>query len=297
MQNQPKYLIILLVGVLGLSTSAIFARMAEAPSSILAFYRLLVTVVLLLPYALSNRTFRVEWRHLTKRDWALGMGAGLFLALHYVLWFESLHFTSVASSTVIVTLQPLFSVAIGRILFREKYTAKALGGILIAIVGSCFIGWGDFQAGGTALLGDGLAFLAAGVIVAYFFFGQVLRKRLSAVPYSLMGYVSSSVFLAGYALLRVDSFTGYPVKTWLCFLGIAVVSTIFGQMILNWLLRWLNATTIATGVLSEPVFASVLSMCILHEPLRPSQVVGMGVILSGLVIFSCSQRPCHTASK
>lgn len=212
------------------------------------------------------------------------------MALHYILWFESLRLTSVASSSVIVTLQPLFSVPIGRLFFHEKYTVKSLVSILIAIVGSCLIGWGDFRVGGTALLGDLLAFLAVGLIVAYFFTGQVLRKKLSAVPYSLMGYVSSSVFLAIYALLCGDSFTGYPTKTWLCFLGIAVVSTIFGQMILNWLLRWLNTTTISTGVLLEPVFASIFSMFILNESLRSVQVIGMGAILGGLVLFSTSQR-------
>lgn len=34
---------------------------------------------------------------------------GVFLAIHYGLWFESLRFTSIASSTVFVTLQPLFA--------------------------------------------------------------------------------------------------------------------------------------------------------------------------------------------
>ena len=98
------------------------------------------------------------------------------LAAHYVLWFESLQYTSVASSTVIVTLQPLFSMIGGYFLFKERFTRGAVIGCLIAISGSIVIGWQDFKISGEALYGDILAFIAAGIITAYFSLANMFVK-------------------------------------------------------------------------------------------------------------------------
>jgi drug/metabolite transporter (DMT)-like permease len=56
---------------------------------------------------------------MSKKDWVLSIIAGVFLAFHFILWFESLNHTSVASSVVLVTLQPLFAF-IGTYFFRRK---------------------------------------------------------------------------------------------------------------------------------------------------------------------------------
>lgn len=61
----------------------------------------------------------------------LGFISRLFLAAHYLLWFESSRYTFVTSSTIIVKLQPLFSIISGYFLF----TKRAITGCLIAISG------------------------------------------------------------------------------------------------------------------------------------------------------------------
>ncbi len=61
--------------------------------------------------------------------------------------------------------------------------------------GDLFIGWQDFQISGEALYGDILAFIAAGIITAYFFISQHVRKDLSLIPYSVISYGSSAGFL------------------------------------------------------------------------------------------------------
>ena len=112
MTNIKTYLI-LFGGVFALSTSAIFVKIAQAPSAVIAFYRLLIAGLILFPFLLLRSESRAEAKALTKKQWTQIIFAGLFLALHYVMWFESLRYTSIASSTVIVCLQPLFSLAPG----------------------------------------------------------------------------------------------------------------------------------------------------------------------------------------
>ncbi|MBJ8106106.1 MULTISPECIES: DMT family transporter [Bacillus cereus group] len=276
---------ILFFGVFALSTSAIFVKLADAPAAIIAFYRLLFATVILLPLLLFNKRNRNELKTLSKKQWGFGFLSGLFLAAHYVLWFESLQYTSVASSTVIVTLQPLFSMIGGYFLFKERFTKGAVIGCLIAISGSIVIGWQDFQISGDALYGDILAFMAAGIITVYFFISQHIRKDLSLIPYSVISYGSSACFLGIFAYMQQQSFIHYSTQTWLCFIGLAFVATILGQTIFNWLLKWMSATVISMSILGETIGTCILAYFILSESITLQQALGISIIFIGLTLF------------
>lgn len=276
---------ILFFGVFALSTSAIFVKLADAPAAIIAFYRLLFATVILLPLLLFNKRNRNELKTLSKKQWGFGFLSGLFLAAHYVLWFESLQYTSVASSTVIVTLQPLFSMIGGYFLFKERFTKGAVIGCLIAISGSIVIGWQDFQISGDALYGDILAFMAAGIVTAYFFISQHIRKDLSLIPYSIISYGSSACFLGIFACMQQQSFIHYATQTWLSFIGLAFIATILGQTIFNWLLKWMSATVISMSILGETIGTCILAYFILSEIITLQQALGISIIFIGLALF------------
>jgi len=280
----------LFFAVFALSTSAIFVKLADAPASITAFYRMLFAALILLPFLIGSKKNQQELKSLSKKQWGLGLLSGLFLATHYALWFESLHYTSVASSTVIVTLQPLFSMVGGYFLFKERFSFGAIIGCVVAIAGSIVIGWQDFQISGQALLGDILAFIAAGVITAYFFVGQHFRKTLSLVPYSIIGYASSALFLCIYAISLNEPFFNYSKQTWWSFVGIAFIATILGQTIFNWLLKWLSTTVISMSILGETIGTCILAYFILDEIISLQQGIGISIILIGLAIFLLKQR-------
>ncbi|ENQ3107876.1 DMT family transporter [Bacillus cereus] len=281
---------ILFLGVFALSTSAIFVKLADAPATITAFYRMLFAAVMLLPFLLVNKKNRKELGSLSKKQWGLGLLSGLFLAAHYLLWFESLNYTSVASSTVIVTLQPLFSMVGGYFLFKERFSKGAIIGCLVAIAGSIVIGWKDFQISGQALFGDILAFIAAGVITAYFFIGQYIRKMLSLIPYSIIGYTSSALFLSIFVFSQQTSFVNYSIQTWLSFIGLAFIATILGQTIFNWLLKWLSTSVISMSILGETIGTCILAYFILDEVISLQQGIGIALILIGLALFLLQQR-------
>lgn len=287
----------LLFGVFSLSTSAIFVRLANAPPAITAFYRLFFTTLVLLPFLLFSQKNRQALSTLSKKQWGLGFLSGLLLSAHYVLWFESLHLTSVASSTVIVTLQPLFSIAGGYFFLKERFHKRTMLGCLIAIIGCFIIGWGDFQISFQALLGDLLALLAAGIISIYFFIGQFVRKNLSVVPYSVLGYVSSALVLAFYAVIQQNSFVCYAISTWKAFFGLALISTVCGQLILNLLLKWVSATVISMSILGETIGTCLLGYFILNEAISFQQGVGITIILLGLALFFLRLQRSVTNSK
>ena len=291
MRNSHRIIhyIFLFFGVLAISTSAIFVKLSTAPAPIIATYRLVFSTLMILPIMLFNKKYMLEIKKLKLKQLVAVFSSGIFLAIHYILWFESLRFTSVASSTVLVTMQPLFAFIGSYFFFGERFKKLSLFGGFLSILGSCIIGLGDFQIGGIALIGDLLALLAAGVITAYFLIGQSIGKNLSLVAYVFICYLSSSIFLLGYSVILNYPLIGYQNSDWLWFFCLALISTILGQTVLNWLIKWLSASTISMSILGEPVGTCTLAYLILGESISYNQIIGSTIILIGIGIFLISQ--------
>lgn len=283
--NNIKTYLILFGGVFALSTSAIWVRIAEAPSGVTAFYRLAITAVVLLPFFLRSGRCRAEVRNLRRSQWLRTLAAGVLLALHYLMWFESLRYTSIASSTVIVSLQPLFSIVLERVLMKSRFRPAALAGCGVALLGSAIIGFGDFRISGLSLWGDVLAFVAAGVIAGYYFLGQTIRREVSALTYSVLAYFTSAAVLLLYVFIRGEALTGYPAQTWLAFVGIALIATVGGQFVFNLLLKHLPASAVTMSILGEPIGTCILAYLFLQEGISVQQLLGIVTIIGGLSVY------------
>nr|WP_279220962.1 DMT family transporter [Desulfofundulus salinum] len=273
----------ILMGVVGAAFSSIFTKLAMAPPLVIAFYRLGFTVLMIAPIALTRG--REELRSMGRRDIMLACLSGVLLALHFTAWITSLEYTSIASSTVLVTMQPLFVVLGGYLIFKEKIARTGLVGASLALTGSIIVGVGDFQIGGQAFWGDILAFAGAIFIAGYVLIGRGLRHRLSLFPYIFVVYGASTVTLFLGALLTGLSFFPYPPFTWLWFFLLALVPTIFGHTIFNWALRYVKAAVVSVSILGEPVGATILAYIIFHQVPSPLQLVGGAIIITGLAIF------------
>src|SRR5690625_2571190 len=279
--------IAVIIGAISVSTSANFVKLAtEAPAAMIANYRLLFAVIIMLPIIIIKH--RHEFKLITRKDWIFSTFAGIFLAAHFILWFESLNYTSVASSVVLVTLQPIFAFLGTYLFFKERFSPGAVISMLIALFGSIIISWGDFQISGMALLGDILALLGAITITVYFLFGQRVRKQLSLMTYTFIVYSISSITLIFYNLALQNPFLGYPANHWWIFLALAIIPTFFGHTLFNWALRWLSTSTISMGIIFEPVGATILAYFIFGERVTDSQWLGGTIILAGLFLFIVS---------
>ncbi|EDL62633.1 DMT family transporter [Bacillus sp. SG-1] len=279
---------ILVIGVISVSTSAILVKVSSADAGVIAFYRLLFTILLMSPVFLIK--YRKELKKITLKDWGYAVAAGFFLAFHFILWFESLNYTSVASSTVLVTLQPLFAFLGTYLFFKEKFSKSALLSAALAISGSVVISWGDFRISGMALWGDLLALMACALVTAYLLFGQNVRKRLSLVTYTFIVYLMSTIVLFLYVLIKGEKLGPYPGEEWIYFLLLAIIPTLLGHTLFNWSLKWLSTSTISMAILFEPIGASVLAYFLLGEAVIMSQVIGGGIILLGIFLFVKEER-------
>lgn len=279
--------IAVIIGVIAVSTSAILVKLAgDAPAGIIAFYRLAFAAILMLPTILLK--YREELRSVSRRDWILASISGIFLALHFILWFESLNYTSVASSVVLVTLQPIFAFIGTYFFFGERFSVAAVISMLITLFGSIIIGWGDLQISGLALLGDILALLGAIAVTGYFLLGQRLRRSLSLMTYTFIVYGISSLTLLVYNIVLRNDFFHYSTDHWLLFLALAIVPTFLGHSLFNWALKWLSTSTISMAIVFEPIGATVLAYFILGEVVTSSQWLGGTIVIFGLFLFIVS---------
>ena len=270
------------VAVLFVSFGAIFVRLAAAPALAVAFYRVALASLLLLPFAGPDA--RRSWPALDARRRALLIGAGLALALHFATWIASLSYTTVASSVLLVNTAPLFAVVLSRLFLHEKPSPTVLAAIPVAFVGAALIAYGDWSGSPGSLLGNGLALFGAVTVALYQVIGRGLRDALPLNAYVLGVWGTAAVALAALARGTGVVLGGYPLRTWIAFLALAVVPTLGGHGLVNKSLRAVPAPTVGLFLLGEPVIASLLAWLLFHETPGAWTLSGGAVVLAALVL-------------
>ncbi|MNO35896.1 4-amino-4-deoxy-L-arabinose-phosphoundecaprenol flippase subunit ArnE [compost metagenome] len=279
--------LLMLIGIVAISFSAIFIKWSAAPASIQGMYRLLFTSLLMLPFA---RPYSGAAFALRKKDWLMLALSGAMLALHFLLWMGSLKYTSVASSTMIMALEPVFIMLGVYVLYKEKTAMSAILGLSIAIGGVVFIGWGDIGISADNLKGDLLSVGGTIAVAVHMLIGQKLVVRMPSYLYSLIVFLSAAGVFAVYNLFMGISFFNYPANEWGIFILLAVVPTVFGHILFNWLLQYVSATTVSMNILGEPVGASVLAYLLLGEQLTALQWAGGLLVMFGLGVYLFAGR-------
>ncbi|MUG69728.1 DMT family transporter [Paenibacillus validus] len=274
--------LLLIIGIVAISFSSIFIRWSNSPVSVSAMYRLTITALLMLPLLFP---YRASVRRMRLREWLELFASGLALGLHFLLWMGSLRLTSVASSTAITSLEPVFVLLGAWLLYRQKTSWPAILSMGLAMLGALMIGWGDWGLTGSALLGDALSLLGTAAVAAHMLLGKRLLAHMPPFVYSFFVFVFAAVCIAGYNLALGIPLTGYPAREWGLFLLLALVPTVFGHYVFNWLLTYMRPETVSMSVLGEPVGATLLAYFLLGEEIGPRQAAAGLLLLLGVWLF------------
>lgn len=286
---EKKPMLMILLGIFGISLSSIFVRYSHAPSAVTAAWRLVWTVVLMTPAVLGSKSIRRELLTAPRRLAGLSLVSGLFLAVHFVTWFESLKHTTVASSTTIVCTEVIW-VCLGYCLFlKGSLTKKAAAAIAVTLLGSVLIAWSDSGRGGQ-LYGDVLALAAAVAVAVYTLLGRLLREKLSTTVYTYLVYLACAAALVILCAVQGYSLTGYGLRTPAVGLLLAVFSTILGHSIFSWCLKYFSPAFVSASKLCEPVAAGALAALLFGEIPAPMQLVGGALILGGVIYYSIIEK-------
>ncbi len=301
--------LVLAFGILAVSSASILIRIAqkEAPSLVIAAYRLSIASLVLLPITLRRNG--KELVSLSNKQRLSLILAGCLLALHFAAWITSLEFTTVASSVVLVATTPLWVALVSPILLREKISPAIwlglgfalMGSLLVAMSGSCGMTAGHLVCSLTAdwwtgrnLTGNLLALVGAVCAAGYLVIGRRVRPTLTLPVYILCVYGVAAValfvlaFISGYNFIGLHSSGGsfqvFSPWIWLCLLGLALGPQLLGHSSYNWALGYLPAATVSVALLGEPIGTTILALFILRETPSWIELTGGVLILLGIFI-------------
>ena len=256
---------------------------AEVPPFTLAMLRYAIGLVCLLPFALP------AWRAMPKRPpaadiaamAALGIGQfGVLIAL--MNW--GLQHVGAASAALIFSLFPLLTLMLGAALGREQVSARLAAGVLLSIAGVALSIAPKLQgAAGGSWWGE-LAVLASACVgatcsVLY----RPYLQRYPTVPVSAFAMAASVLFLAVMALgehwpARIGAFSA---AAWSAIVFIGVSSGV-GYFWWLYALKHESPTRVTVFLALNPVTAAVLGVLLLGEPLAPTLLAALALIVMGL---------------
>ena len=266
-----------------------YAQAEGVQSITIAAWRLTIAAAILWPLTLAKASNEIG--ALTKREWLLGVLAGLFLAVHFASWISSLAYTSVASSVALVSTNPLWIALVSWLFFRERLGGWLVVGIVAAITGSACIFLSDAGllqdvGGSNPMLGNALAVVGSLTVCGYLLIGRRLRKSISLLPYIWLVYSSAAVTLMIAALASGAILIGFSTLAWACLIGLAVGPQLLGHSAFNWALKHISATFVAIVILGEPIGSALLAWLIFDERFAPLQLVGFAMLLVGIYVAS-----------
>jgi drug/metabolite transporter (DMT)-like permease len=273
------------VGVLSLSFSAMFVRWADAPGPVTAFYRLFLSIFLLLPFFLPKAKANA---FPGTRLILFPLLAGVFTAFDLALWTTSLSYTTASNATLLGNTSPLW-VALGAwLIFRQKLSAVFWQGLTVALLGAALILGTDFFLHPRFGLGDLMAIFTGFFYGGYFLFTEKSRATFDPVSHIWLVGIGASLTLFIINLALGNPFTGYDGNTWLVFLATALVSQLIGYMSLAYALGHLPASVVSPTMILQPVVTTILAIPLLGEIPTIWQGIGGTIALAGIYIVNQS---------
>lgn len=271
----------LLLAILAISTGAPFVRWAQ-PAPALAIGALRVGIAALLLFGAGWRDVG-SLRRIAPRDRKWVALSGTLLALHFGAWIASLQLTSTAASVALVCTNPIFAALFGTLL-GDRVTRREIAGIAVAAAGCAVLAGGDWQLGGDALAGDGLALIGAASGAGYLVVGRRLRASVPLLPYLGVVNAIAAVALVGAALFAGIHVAALPARVYVASAGGAFVASFIGHSLLNAAVRTTPTHLVTLAVLGEPIGASLLTWAVFGEQPSIHAAIGGAIVLVGIAL-------------
>lgn len=276
------------VAILAGGSAAILIRWSDAPSVTQVFYRLLFTTAFVAPVALARH--REAFGRLSRGDLGVSLATGVVLGIHFVLFFRSVEWTTVAAAVTLTQTHAAFVPLAAYLLLDESVTGRMVAGLAVAFFGVVVLSTGGFAgaallAGQRPLYGNGLALLAGVGFAAYMVAGRSVRQRLHLFPYVTVVYAMATLAVGVIAVAAgVPVVRPYPVEEWLIFLGLAVGPGLLTHTLLNWSLEYVESSLVSASFLAVPAVSTALAFALLAETPTAATLGGGGVVLAGIYL-------------
>jgi drug/metabolite transporter (DMT)-like permease len=283
--------VFLAIGLLAFAFAPILVRWAGDVNPLaLAVWRTIFAVTIISPFYYSweiKRKQRDEvYEPLKNKNWLKAL-SGACLGLHFILWISSLKYTSVASASVLVTIHPILLIVGEQLIFKVRFNKWIWVGVFVSFLGSLSLGYADnltmTESFPNALYGDFLAFAAAAVFAVYFMISRKVRQHTTWLGYVSPIYFWSAITCLTLGLMLPGSLV-LPVEALIITVAMAIGPQLLGHGAMNYAVKFVSPTILATTILVEPTLATVFGAYFFDELPSALAFFAMGIIVSGVAL-------------
>ena len=275
----PLALAGLLAGACAIAFAPILVRFSEVGPVATAFWRILLALPVAFLWLAAERrgaAAPLRWRPLAL--------CGLFFAGDLAVWHVSLKLTTVANSTLLVNMAPIFVTLGAWLLFRTRVTATFLLGMALGLGGAALLAAASAGFSSGHLRGDALALVAAVSYAGYILAIKTLRDTLGTGTIMALSGVFTCLGLLPATLLLGESVVPQTARGWAVLILLALVCQLAGQSLITWAMRHLPASFSAVSLLLQPVVAALLAWVLLAEAVGCLQALGAAAVLAGIYV-------------
>mgnify|MGYP002820148061 CR=1 FL=1 len=268
---------ILIIALISVSSTSLIVRvLPSVPALTMAFWRMLIASALLWSYSSIKKP-----KPLNKKNFNRVAVAGFFLGLHFACFFWGVRNTSIANATLLGNTGPVFTVILTLIFYRI-ISKKVFFSLLVAMLGIFLIQRSSLYDSSSSSFGNVISLLSGLCIAIVYMLAKNIRKENNNISYGRTLFFFAAVTIGVLCIVTGESLFSFELKDLKWFLFLGVVPSILGHNSLNYALRYLSPTAIASVPLGEPVIASIFGWFLFGEEITKNSLEGAPFVLIGI---------------
>lgn len=273
-------------GILAVSMSAILVRWANAPATVMGFWRMVIAGLVMSPPVVHTlRHSSLNTRHLS-----IAVVAGFFFSLNLAAWNVGALTTTAANVTLLGNLSVVWVPLATMFVFKRKLRAAFWLGLVCALIGVGIILGQDLLAHPALGIGDLFGVASSFAYAVYLLAMERARAGLSALVAWWISTLVSVIALLALSLALNAPLVDYPLASYAIFAIMALVVQIGGFLSLNYALGHLPAPIISVSLLAQPVLTALLAVPLLGQLLNGVQILGGTLVMTGIFIVHRSRQ-------
>jgi drug/metabolite transporter (DMT)-like permease len=280
-------------GILCISIFPILIKLQLAPGLISAFYRMLFAFLLLLPYMLVTKKFKLP----QKKYLVLALICGVLFASDVAVWNIAIQESSATQASLLTNLSPLWVGIISYVFLKVKPATNFWIGTAVALFGmAMLVGFKFFL----ELDFDNAFILAVLSGIFYSIYLLVSKKALTHIDvlsFMTISLLASSLYLAIACLVMNEPFTGFSNMGWLVLVLQAVVCQLMAWLSISYATQHMRATRVSLSLLSQAVLTAILAWLFLDEKITINMIIGGLILLIGIRITFYTNTLCIKNTK
>ncbi len=250
--------------------------------------------VSLLLLVFARKYIVTDWPVIRKHLWfVLLMGMSGFTAFN-ALYYLAAHSTSAINIGILQGSIPVFVLLASYLIFRFKSSPLQLLGVSLTLLGVIIVAsGGDFDKLRQLNLNIGDLFMLTACIL-YAAYSLGLSRRPPASALGLFTAMACVAFLVSLPLLAIESYqqgmTMPTTKGWIIVGLVTLLPSFLAQVLFIRSVELIGPARAGVFINLIPVFASVMAVYYLQEPLQSFQMVSLLMVLGGIGLSELGKK-------